>query len=58
VLFDPTAGSNSTLVASFDGQTPAALTAAEAAKLYEDFDRERELRSIAATMRQRTSVCG
>lgn len=57
-IFDPEAGSGAVLVATFDGQTPTIATARQWQEERADYEREQELRSIHATMRERTSVCG
>jgi len=57
-IFDPNEGSGAVLVAVFDGQTPTIATAAQWERERTDYERERELADIHATMRERTSVCG
>jgi hypothetical protein len=54
MIFTP--DDNRTLVATFEGKVAPALTADQAAKLYEDLDRERELKSIERLMTTRTGV--
>jgi hypothetical protein len=50
--------SNATIVASFDGQTPAAKTAREWDLLREEYENEKRSQQYKGLMRQTYGPCG